>query len=313
MNWRWKARIQNAVAALPLISNPVYYAIQRNFGGLRRGRRSPLEWFGAAVEMVDWAKSAGKEVEGKRFLEVGTGRVVNVPIVLWLCGAAQTVTVDLNTYLSHTLVFEVQEFIKKHQKDVEELLGAEAKKPQFQERLKQLVSFKGDLPGLLKLMNVVYISPADATKLPFPDDSFDFHISYTVLEHIPGDIILAILKEARRVLAPEGLVIHFIDPSDHFSHDDKSITAVNFLQFSESEWDKWAGNQFMYHNRLRNDEYLKLFQQTGVRIIRQQQEVNEQSLEMLKNGFQLNSRFQNFAPEELATITVNLMGDFPDA
>ncbi len=313
MNWRWKARIQNAVAALPVASNPIYYAIQRNFGGLRPGHNTPVDWFRAAIEMVDWAESAGQNVTGKRFLEVGTGRMVNVPTALWLCGAAQVMTVDLNPYLSAALISESHQYIRQHEEEILALFGARAKTPQFEQRFQQLVACPGDLPALLKLMNLDYRAPADATALPVPAGSFDFHISYTVLEHIPGAVISRILEEARRVLVPDGLLIHFVDPSDHFSHDDKSITAINFLQFSESEWGRWAGNQFMYHNRLRSREYLELFEQAGVKLLRQQQEIDEPSLHTLQNGFGLDTRYQNLPADELATTTVNLMGRFGDA
>lgn len=310
MNWRWKARIQNAVAALPVMSNPIYYAVQRNFGGLRPGRNNPLDLFRAAAEMVDWANSAGQDVTGKRFVEVGTGRMLNLPTALWLCGAAHVMTVDLNPYLSGTLVSESHRFIRQNEEAVCALFGEKGRTPQFQERFRQLVSCPGDLRALLKLMNIDYRSPADAADLPVADRSFDFHISYTVLEHIPGEVISRILVEARRVLAPGGLVIHFVDPSDHFSHDDKSITAINFLQFSESEWDRWAGNQFMYHNRLRSREYLDLFRKAGIEILRRQLEVDEPSLRALQDGFGLHPRYRDLPAEELATTTVNLMGRF---
>lgn len=310
MNWRWKARIQNAVAALPFGSNPVYFAIQRTAGGLRPGRISPVEWFKAGVRMVEWAESAGRGVEGKCFLEVGTGRMVNVPTALWLCGAARTVTVDLNPYLSDKLVAESNQYLRQNKDEVLKLFGARAERAEFQKRFDQLMSFKGGLAEFLKLTGVEYHSPADAARLRLPDGSIDFHISNTVLEHIPPKIISDILREARRVLAPGGLLIHFIDPSDHFSHDDGSITAVNFLRFSQREWDRWAGNQFMYHNRLRSREHLELFERAGVNVLKQEKTIDDGALGALRNGFQLDDNFKPIPPEELATTTLDVMGTF---
>ncbi|HVF86765.1 MAG TPA: class I SAM-dependent methyltransferase, partial [Pyrinomonadaceae bacterium] len=166
------------------------------------------------------------------------------------------------------------------------------------------------LAELLRLTGIEYHSPADATRLPFSDRSFDFHISNTVLEHVPGDIISGILSEARRVLTPEGLLIHFIDPSDHFSHDDNSITAVNFLQFDQRAWDGLAGNQFMYHNRLRSHQHLELFERAGVRVLRQEKQIDDVALSALQNGFHLDENFKSLAPEELAITTLDVMGTF---
>lgn len=292
------------------MSNALYYALQRTAGGLRPGKSDPRYWFRDAAAMVEWARAAGREVTGGRVLEVGTGRMVNIPTALWLCGAAQIVTVDLHRYLSGALVAESQRYVREHEAEVAHLFGAEAERPLFQERLRQLSHYSGDLAGLLRLMNVEYVAPGDAAHLRLPDHSFDYHISYTVLEHIPADIILQILTEARRVLRPGGLLIHFIDPSDHFSHDDPSITAINCLQFSPGEWHKWAGNQFMYHNRLRAHEYLALFEQVGVHLLRQAQMADERSLQALKNGFRLAAEFQGLGPEELAITNLRVMGVF---
>jgi SAM-dependent methyltransferase len=311
VNWKWKARIQNVVAAMPM-SDRVYYAMQRTVGSLKRGRSNPLEWFDAGLSMAKWVKSAGSEVAGKRILEVGTGRNVCVPTALWLCGAEQVVTVDLNTYLSEALVLESLEYVRRNQERVSQMFGPEAGASGFKERFRQLLGFSGSLSDYLRLTKTKYLAPADATRLDFSDQSFDLHVSHAVFEHIPPDAIRGILSEARRLLAPQGLVLHIIDPSDHFSHDDASITAVNFLQFSEREWEKWAGNKFMYHNRLRGYEYVDLFEQAGARILRRKFAVDEPSLAMLQNGFRLDGRFSQVDPQELAVRGLILMGTFSD-
>src|SRR5918997_5963825 len=99
MNWQQKARIQNLIGALPL-SNAIYYAVQRSVGSLRKGQANPVEYYDAARRMAAWSRATGRDVEGMRFLEVGTGRNVNLPTALWLCGAEHVTTVDLNPYLS---------------------------------------------------------------------------------------------------------------------------------------------------------------------------------------------------------------------
>jgi len=309
MNWQRKARIQNLIAALPL-SNAIYYAMQRSLGSLRARRANPVEWFEAARRMAEWIRTTRRDVEGMRFLEVGTGRNVNLPTALWLCGAGQVTTVDLNPYLSSALVFESNEYVRLHEGEVLRAFGAEAKRPQFQERLAQLIGFKGDLTALLKMMNVKYLSRADAAQLPLEAESIDVHLSFAVFEHIPAPALARILTEARRVLQPDGLLVHIIDPSDHFSHDDETITAINFLQFGDDEWEGWGGNKFMYHNRLRAFEYVELFERAGVRLIKQAQTIDEPSLSALKNGFPLHRQFQHIAAEQLAVRSLGVLGTF---
>lgn len=48
---------------------------------------------------------------------------------------------------------------------------------------------------------------ADATRLPFPDASFDVVTCFEVIEHINEEQQHALLREMRRVLAPEGILI----------------------------------------------------------------------------------------------------------
>jgi SAM-dependent methyltransferase len=309
MEWQRKAKIQNVVSALPM-ADAVYYAMQRTIGSLKPGRSNPLEWFQAALKAVEWIKSANQDVVGKRFLEVGTGRRVGVPVALWLCGAGRITTVDLHKYLSSTLVLEMNDYMRAHQKEIFVVFGAEAETTHFRERFAQLEKFNGNLKDFLRLTNIEYLSPADAAKLPFADHTFDFHISHAVLEHVPADAIFRILTEARRLLTPDGMVFHIIDPSDHFAHDDQSITMVNFLQYSDDEWDRWSGNKFMYHNRLRGYEYFAMFEKLGLQLVRQVESVDETSLRALEHGFPLDAKFRSTAPQKLAVTSLIVMGKF---
>ena len=309
MNWRRKAQLQKFLAGLPL-SDALYFAVQRTAGSLRIHNVDPLEWFSAAIRITDWIEKEQGDIEDATFLEIGTGRMISLPIGLWLCGAGQTVTVDLNNYLSGALVQESCKFVRENKETVVQLFGNRADSPLFRERLSSLVAFNGTLTRLLDLIAVDYKPFADAASLPLPNASINYHVSYAVLEHIPADVVLRILLEARRLLAPSGLLIHTIDPSDHFSHDDKSITAINFLQFSEEEWNHLTGNKFNYHNRLRYPQYLSLLDQAGVQLLKEERKVDKESLELLKQGFPIDEYFSSHSFEELAITSVNLMGRF---
>lgn len=46
----------------------------------------------------------------------------------------------------------------------------------------------------------------DGTRLPFPDDTFDYVISNMVFEHVPADVKRSLVSEMSRVLNPTGEV-----------------------------------------------------------------------------------------------------------
>ena len=122
-----------------------------------------------------------------------------------------------------------------------------------------------------------------------------------MLEHIPPEVLSKILGEANRVLRDDGLFVHCIDFSDHFSHSDRSISAINFLQFGEDEWAKFAGNRYMYQNRLRIDDFNCLARNAGLEIISVEAEVDPTSVAVLEGGFPLNERFRGKSVDVNAT------------
>ena len=147
--------------------------------------------------------------------------------------------------------------------------------------------------------NIQYLAPADAANTRLPDESVDYHISTTVFEHIPRQDIERILKEAKRILKKDGIAIHFIDLSDHFQHQDKSITSINFLRYSDEEWDKIAGNQFAYCNRLRASDYFSLFEEAGFDVCRKEAVADDEARESMGKSFMIDERFRGYGVDDL--------------
>lgn len=307
MYWKFKASIANAVSLLPeRISYSTYYWIQRRFGALRR--LDPTSRLSAGIEIVKRIKDAGLDPAGKVFFEVGTGRVAVTPLAFWLMGARKTITVDLNPYLKEELVRESVEYISRNHAELVDLFG-----PLLDEhRLSSLLSFaRGDwgLDDFLELCAIEYIAPGDAANTSLEPQSVDFHTSYTVFEHITKEVLAAILKEGVRILKRDGLALHRIDYSDHFSHSDPNISAINFLRFSDQEWARYAGNRFMYMNRLRHDTFVRLFSSLKYRIIFEETDFDRQAFELLRSGaFALDEQFLKSSPDLLSTTASWIVG-----
>ena len=116
-----------------------------------------------------------------------------------------------------------------------------------------------------------------------------------------------VFAEAKRILKPTGIAIHFVDLSDHFSHQDRSISSINFLKFSDSEWNRLAGNEFAYCNRLRVSDYLNLFSDCNFQVLRKETALDVEALDSLHNGFVLHDKLQHYEPEDICTTSVNIM------
>lgn len=301
MKWETKARIQNLVSLLPSrLSYSVYYGIQRRFGRLRQFE-FPRK-IRAAVEIWKHIEAQGRNPEGGVFFEVGTGWVPMVPLTFWLMGASRTVTVDLNPYVRPELMKEGLAFMREHPNRVKSILGDNFKEERYRQVIDLASSGDYSLEALLDLGCIDYKAPSDAAATGLDDSTIDYHVSFVVLEHIPPAVIQGILKEGNRIVKPGGLFAHLIDYSDHFSHTDKSITAINFLQYSDEEWSRIAENRYMYMNRLRHDDYLEMFREAGHRLLEVAPVVDSRAEELLASGtFRIDERFAS-KPREILAI-----------
>jgi SAM-dependent methyltransferase len=299
VNWRLKSLVQRACAALPVGSEQAYYGLQSMLGSLRR---LPPPWerdmLRGAASLASWLREAGIPVEGRRVMEVGTGRWIDLPLGFFLCGARSVDTFDLHPYLKASLVEQSARLIGDAAAKVEELFLPVANPEALGPRLRVVREARG-AADLMEKAAIRYHAPADAAATGLPDGSIDVHTSYTVFEHIPAATLTDILLEARRLLAPGGVVLHHIDPSDHFSHDDPRIPAIHFLRFSDAEWERYGGNQFGYHNRLRVNDYRRIFESCGFEILRFRESVDRRSMELLASGFSVDDRFRGLPPEAL--------------
>jgi hypothetical protein len=115
-----------------------------------------------------------------------------------------------------------------------------------------------------------------------------------------------IFKEAKRCLKSDGAMCHFIDTSDHWEHRDKSISRVNFLQYSDWLWRLICLHPLNYQNRLRASDYVEMIQGEGFEIVDCRTEVRQQEMLALRT-LKLAPRFAAKNPEDLAIITTNIL------
>lgn len=301
MHWKLKAGLQNAVAGLPSsLSYGVYYRLQRHFGGLRR--MDALAGLGDGLEAWKRLERTGLDPAGKVFFEVGTGRAPLVALAFWLLGARKVRTVDLHPYLKAELVRDCLHDIARREERVRALLGERLKTRRLDALLRLDRTFRFDLRAFLDLCAIEYSAPADAARTGLRPSSVDVHASNVTLQHIPPAVVERILQEGNRIVRDDGVFVHHIDYADMFSYADGAIPPVNFLRYSDAEWDGYASNRYMYMNRLRHDDFLDLYRRAGHRLLSVEPTVHGPSLELLRSGrLKVDARFQDKPAVVLAT------------
>ncbi|ATB27211.1 class I SAM-dependent methyltransferase [Melittangium boletus] len=147
----------------------------------------------------------------------------------------------------------------------------------------------------------------DATRMTFPDASFDLVCSWSAFEHIarPGEA----LAEVARVLRPGGsayLAVHLYT-SHSGNHDARSLTrngvAPPYWPHLRPGY-REAERPSCYVNEVRLDEWKRLFQAAmpGTRFIHERQEALRFALE----GLKAQGELADYSEEEL--LTVGLVG-----
>jgi hypothetical protein len=186
-----------------------------------------------------------KQIKGGEILEFGAGKSLSQNIYLSKFFKSQVV-VDLFPMLDI-------EMFNKAAKSISQL---EAE-----------IDFKqsNNLDDVKKNYNIIYIAPFDISKTSFLEGSFDGCISTNTLEHIPMESIVKIFAELKRIVCNKGLISLIIDYSDHYAHTDSKIGLLNFLKYSDSEFNKY-NHSIHYQNRLRHYDYAKLFKELGYLI-----------------------------------------------
>jgi hypothetical protein len=167
MNWKLKARIQTLIARLPEAEGQAcYYWVQRASGSFRRPEGGSFA--SLALTLRRHIERQHGTVGGATFLEVGTGRRLTLPVLLWLLGAERIITVDLHRYLRQSVVaLDLRALMA----EVPELPPAHPWLPDRWRALRDLLGSAWGLTELAKLCSIEYQAPADAARLDLPSAS----------------------------------------------------------------------------------------------------------------------------------------------
>ncbi|MBC23065.1 MAG: hypothetical protein CMJ32_04005 [Phycisphaerae bacterium] len=206
-------------------------------------------------------------LEDSSIIEIGSGWHPLLPIVLHGLGAGRVVMTDVSRHMRPEYVCQTIDYVKGD--GLQWLQGLPIDHDQFRLRINALAGAPGDCFDRLRDAGIEYLSPFDFSDTDFSDGEFDCVISNSCLGYIPTPILPSIFKESARILRQDGVFVSNIHVYDDFCREGSGITPANFLQFSESEWDRIGNSSIHHQNRLRPRAYVSLASDEGFAIERE--------------------------------------------
>lgn len=309
MNWQSKAIMLQILSRLPG-GRSMYRKLQDLKGSTKLDIGA--EW-PPRLKLFQWMAGQGIHVEGSRVLEIGTGWHPILPVLLYLFGAREVVSLDVNPWLSRRSLAETMSAILTVVHEIPlDICGEDfPKRLGFLEESMPFLDVS-DIRTFLAKLGITYLCPVDAAHTGFENFQFDFVIHTDVFEHVPPDSLHQILVESHRLLKEGGIHCARICPGDHFAENGK-ITTINFLKFHKMAWYWIGGSGLAYHNRLRCAEYVEMFREVGFNVISQLIDVDESAKCAMDTGCIVpNEDFRKFTHEQLAATRIYLLAEKAD-
>ena len=152
---------------------------------------------------------------------------------------------------------------------------------------------------------VEYLYPRQSYDIGLPDGSIDYVFSHSVFEHIsePEKTVAAIAK----VLRSGGLTAHHFDMRDHkdFSRP------LEFLKVDAGTWaTRFDGsNAHFYLNRRRLSDFVKMFKDSGYRIVSAKPTQTIAVSEEMRRG--LHPDFHHYSLDDLSVVSALIVAQKP--
>jgi SAM-dependent methyltransferase len=255
---------------------------------------------GDACRILKHLRETGGEIQGRDVVEIGTGWLPVISLMLSASGAKSVRTIDMERLLDTRLIAYAARAIRERESRMPGW-GAAVNIPSIR-------THDADVIDVLRPHGIEYSAPANFCHLK--DESADVIVSRDVFEHIPESTLDDIIRGAFRILRPGGYMCHIIDMSDHWAHADRSISPVNFLQFDGGMWHLAGANPQNFQNRLRRFEYVRMFERNGFRILRATGEPDPRCLTALRE-LPLCKRYRDVDHAELAIIATIIVATKP--
>ena len=114
---------------------------------------------------------------------------------------------------------------------------------------------------LLEACRIQYLTDGLRSLRSLPTASVALIYSQAALEHVRRAEFEALIRELRRIIAPEGRCSHVVDLKDHLAE------GLHHLRFRAGVWEsRLMARSGFYTNRLRHAEMLRIFSECGFAV-----------------------------------------------
>jgi SAM-dependent methyltransferase len=287
MNWKMKALLHNVMPLVPG-GDRCHFWIQRHITRkIPRTEQRFLHAISIAEKHIDsFRRLSETPVQEATFYEFGAGWDLATQLTFFALGVNHQIIVDVKPLLRKELANDSAQRIRT-------LRGHSFRRVPDKTLGKDLVH------DLRAYYGIDYFAPCDAKHTMLPDSSVDCITCTETVAHIPEPDLNSIFAECARILKPGGIISMSANYDDLYSYFDHSISAYNFLKYSDGWWRIF--NPFHhFQNRLRHSDYLRLFTRVGLEIVEEEKKLpTPQDLDCL-SGLTLSKEFRNYTAEDLA-------------
>lgn len=226
-----------------------------------------------------------------QLLEIGAGWDLYANLIYWCYGFENQIAIDVRRWArAETVNAAIAHLAKDPPPAALRVPKIKLDAASFETSLKEVYGIR-------------YLAPLDASSTDLPAGSIDVICTTSVFEHIPEQVLAAILKEFRRIIRPDGMMTHTIDFTDHYSHADPAITDFNYLQFGNRQWMRHNPG-IHFQNRLRTRDFRRLIEDADFDVS-ECEEWGGRPSELDRTA--VHPDFKHYRREELLVIGANLI------
>lgn len=255
----------------------------------------------------------GVDLSDATILQVGTGWHGIDLVLFFLGGARRIYTIDRYSFLTESELTRTTERLCEL---VEEggisSDGRSLLDPDRVARLEILVqrdTVSGSLFDELNIQPIV--EPTEQWPCIFvPRQSVDLFYSESVLQRIPTKELNHILAaSSERWLDENGVFFHRTDQKDIHSQSraDENRWALEYLKYPEWFFNTVLNGELMYQNRLRESDFIELFEQNGLQVDYVESHCGPKDVRQVRK-MRLPSRFEGYDAADLATRSSRFVG-----